>query len=904
MKRIICFCICFLFAAAFLPAGAAKAYDDVIMSENFEGSTPTANFEYSAQVDTTGKPEALSEEQWKSHGTAISAGLSSGKMFAFKDTVMANDEDAKNIDISFDIMLSDYANIYIGSWLKNTSGLDLPRIFSFTSAGNIELWQRTATNTANYNKYKSYELNRWYSISMLFDFTKDSYSLYINGDEITTNTLVYPEKDFTSLYKFRIDFGSTSSGNYLYLDNIVASRPAAFKLTSQSVAQNTVGVPVNGTIDFVFNNAPQSVKTAEITLTAGDGNVSYPDAYCNDKTLTVNFSGNPLLFNTQYTLTVPKTAVTDGYSQQLAEDISLSFVTMKEGLTAEMPKFKNASGFLIDKITGEEDVLVKTTVWNYTTSDLKGAALIVSAFDENGLCKVYIDEKDVVAKDYKELSVSLSKDEVKGKTLKAICVSDIASLVPINSGYSEISATEFKEYSGEIAKQIAEITQTTVSNEAIEATVTGTKGGLALVSVLSENNSLLAAEPIILSESGSGTYSYELSKSEQAADKEVTYYLKATSTYEENSVKKPVYYINDIMREKIADEINDASSGAAAGEVVKNYKNSFNLPENRFSDAGFSVLYEQRPYGNYTEAVAMLDKAYTLLEELNGLLWSEMTEFLENNSDIVLYGYDEEYEKYSDLSSNRKNSVNQTILNNGTVADFSEFRENFVEALIAGTQSGGSGNSGGSGGKKGSTSVSMTQTALPKVNTENEAVNISFSDINEAKWAEEFIYGLRKKNIVSGYEDGTFKPNESVKREEFLKMLVSSLGIEAENGEYIFADAKDGAWYIPYLNAGLKHGIVKGNDAGKFGVGENITREDAAVMLWRILQTKEVNEKNSAESFTDADKISDYAKEAVEKLNTFGVISGMDNGGFAPKEALSRAQSAKILYRLCEITEG
>lgn len=167
-----------------------------------------------------------------------------------------------------------------------------------------------------------------------------------------------------------------------------------------------------------------------------------------------------------------------------------------------------------------------------------------------------------------------------------------------------------------------------------------------------------------------------------------------------------------------------------------------------------------------------------------------------------------------------------------------------------------------------------------------------FSDLSEAEWATEAINALNNLGIINGMSDGVFAPQLTVTREQFAKMIVGVMGYTVdENATTSFSDA-NGAWYTPYIAAAVDSGIITGRDNGTFGVGENITRQDMAVIIFRALglSAGEIHE------FTDSAEISDYAIDAVSALYNMGIISGYTDGSFGPKNNASRAEAAKMLY--------
>ncbi len=168
-----------------------------------------------------------------------------------------------------------------------------------------------------------------------------------------------------------------------------------------------------------------------------------------------------------------------------------------------------------------------------------------------------------------------------------------------------------------------------------------------------------------------------------------------------------------------------------------------------------------------------------------------------------------------------------------------------------------------------------------------------FKDVESDRWSYDYIMELKEAGIVSG--DGeNFRPTDKVTREEFVKMLVLSLGITPE-GTANFSDVASDAWYHDYIAVAVEKGIVNGISDSEFGIGRSISRQDMAVMTVRALTSFEVQlQGGEVPVFTDGDEIADYAKEAVKVLAAAGILSGSE-GKFAPVDNLTREQAAKVL---------
>ncbi|WP_433752427.1 immunoglobulin-like domain-containing protein [Paenibacillus amylolyticus] len=177
-------------------------------------------------------------------------------------------------------------------------------------------------------------------------------------------------------------------------------------------------------------------------------------------------------------------------------------------------------------------------------------------------------------------------------------------------------------------------------------------------------------------------------------------------------------------------------------------------------------------------------------------------------------------------------------------------------------------------------------------------VATSFKDVTQ-DWAKEAISGLGARGIVKGIGDGEFNPNGQVTRAEFITMLMNMLELSDERASTSFSDVKQGEWYHGNIATAQKLGIVNGKPDGTFGVHENITREDMAVMVYKAIQMKQLAlASGEATAFKDEANIANYAKQAVEAIQRAGIINGVGNDEFAPKKNASRAEAAVMIYKV------
>ena len=178
-----------------------------------------------------------------------------------------------------------------------------------------------------------------------------------------------------------------------------------------------------------------------------------------------------------------------------------------------------------------------------------------------------------------------------------------------------------------------------------------------------------------------------------------------------------------------------------------------------------------------------------------------------------------------------------------------------------------------------------------------------FSDLSNAEWAKECINALYAQGIINGVGDGKFAPNNHVKREEIAKMIVVALNLEATEGEAPeFADVDKNSWYYEYVKIAYQHGIIAGVGDNRFGVGEFATREAVATMICRAADAKGMylDDVITIYPFDDRDSISEWAVESVEILRESMIINGMYGNMFVPKNNITRAETAKLVYGLLQ----
>lgn len=170
---------------------------------------------------------------------------------------------------------------------------------------------------------------------------------------------------------------------------------------------------------------------------------------------------------------------------------------------------------------------------------------------------------------------------------------------------------------------------------------------------------------------------------------------------------------------------------------------------------------------------------------------------------------------------------------------------------------------------------------------------VELTDIT-GHWAEENIVKLVGLDTISGYPDGSFKPNNQITRAEFITIVVRALGLESK-GHKVFADTTY-HWAKDVIATANEHKIINGYRENNFGEGDPITREQMAAI---IVNAFELN-NGTGTTFKDQLEVSAWAKDAIEKASSNSFITGYEDGTFRPKNNATRAEAVTVIVRALE----
>jgi hypothetical protein len=228
------------------------------------------------------------------------------------------------------------------------------------------------------------------------------------------------------------------------------------------------------------------------------------------------------------------------------------------------------------------------------------------------------------------------------------------------------------------------------------------------------------------------------------------------------------------------------------------------------------------------------------------------------------------------------------------------------------------GNGGGGGGGGGSSVIKpATPTPKPAPTAQPEVtpapaetvqpditpepvteMTATMKDELENHWAKAEIEELYQKGIVSGISDTSLGLEIPITRAQFASLIVRTLDIELVPYEGGFNDVGKNDWYADALQTAYNNNLLSGFDS-KMSPDSNITREEMAVILSNAVKSE--NSQADYSDFSDTENISAWAQQAVDNTVSLGLMFGMDDGSFAPKNDTKRCEAFVVIHRLLNL---
>lgn len=191
----------------------------------------------------------------------------------------------------------------------------------------------------------------------------------------------------------------------------------------------------------------------------------------------------------------------------------------------------------------------------------------------------------------------------------------------------------------------------------------------------------------------------------------------------------------------------------------------------------------------------------------------------------------------------------------------------------------------------------------PADGAQEEVKSGSFRDVTSAHWAFASVERAAELGLVTGYSDGTFRPDTPVTRAQFVLMLWRMCSKPAAAKAASFADAS-ADWYQDALSWAVEKGYVNGLSDTRFGPDAPITRQQAMAILFRLNGGQSGTELTLTgiyeQTFADSTTIAAWAKDATWWAVYYELVSGVGGSRIAPEANASRAQIAAILLRYAD----
>lgn len=173
-----------------------------------------------------------------------------------------------------------------------------------------------------------------------------------------------------------------------------------------------------------------------------------------------------------------------------------------------------------------------------------------------------------------------------------------------------------------------------------------------------------------------------------------------------------------------------------------------------------------------------------------------------------------------------------------------------------------------------------------------------YTDLNMGEWYHDGIHYCLDEGLMDGVDAGMFAPNATTSRAMIVTMLWRLQGSPEVEAEETFTDVAPGDWYADAIAWAAAEGVAEGYEDGSFRPNDAITREQLAAMLWRYAGSPEADGDLSV--FADGADTSSWAEQAMSWAVAQGLLTGVDNDRLAPGGQATRAQTATILMRFAQ----
>lgn len=222
------------------------------------------------------------------------------------------------------------------------------------------------------------------------------------------------------------------------------------------------------------------------------------------------------------------------------------------------------------------------------------------------------------------------------------------------------------------------------------------------------------------------------------------------------------------------------------------------------------------------------------------------------------------------------------------------------DEISGGSVGGGGSSSGGGGAPKGEKEEEKKEEQEENNNFEKIEIPQYVHSELENHWGKEQITALCEKGLVTG-DGSSLRLSDNISRAEFVAVIVRLLDIDASY-KNVFSDVSENSWYSSYVTAASELGIISGFD-GRFMPDNNITREEMCKIVVGVYEKYSDKTLSSYHTFADKAEISQWADESVGKAYNSGLINGMGDNLFMPKNNALREQAFVVISRLSDMLD-
>lgn len=758
----------------------------------------------------------------------------------------------------FDTTGMNYVNLWVSCLPAGVKG-----------TANIVMYMSKADNKYNLYRHTLIGSDSWQLITIpITDITSetsfDLFSLSFNTWVSATTTWPEPADVYVDAVWF-------SKEEPKMLDFVSSSFPDKYnnaELSGQILK-------LNFSTELANEQSPQIVIKDENGNTCEDYEVSY-----SKDTMTIVFG--ELLPSTEYSLSVDSLMAKQPVRQ--SEPVNMTFTTVAGGVYLN-DIVKNADSVSFDIDASAESEL----------------QFVIYAVGEDNVLLEKVSQTQTVS----------GQSEVKVDFVAPSGVKDIKAFVLdkkgrfISNKYASL-ASDAAEFT--VVSQMGDNQQSIETDAKISSNLLELKASLygvndsAIVEIAAPDGEVVSADVVKVDSNNSFVYYYVFPDTLKSG----VYTANISSGMTKAS--ESIGYLSKADRDTFMSLANSSESVNLTSFIISNTKNlNIDTVSDGFASDMAARIIEKEQYKSYAVLYEFTGKMPLILNDINTALWGDITKIINEHGELIGGKGNETVRYFTSLSEIAQNNISAKLAGKLPASSFTELlsklglaKDEYEASIKTNNNTGSSGSGGGGGGgtgiKTASGSVSNASTSTQPIET-----NTVFNDLGDVEWAKGSVMKLYEEGIVSAAENKKFRPNDNITREEFIKLVVCAFTKDTTAMKNSFTDAVEGAWYNEYLDKAVALGITDGYPDGRFGIGENITREDMVTLIARAVEIMGKSLKpGSADSFTDSELISDYAYEYVGAMTKLGVINGMDDGSFAPKATATRAQAAKVIASLID----